>query len=98
MDLSSYYNGMLQQNVRQADQSLTNWNKWQISMITGLLFLLVSSPILYRYVDMGFRRLGGPMVATVGGRPNIYGLLLHSIVFILLVRGLMEIPRVGTRS
>lgn len=95
MDLSGIYNGQLRSNVRQAEESLTNWNKWQISLIVGLLFLLVSSPTLYRYVDMATRRVGDVAIATVGGRPNTWGLVLHALVFALLVRGLMELPRLN---
>ena len=83
---------LLRQNTRAAEQDLTNKNKWLISFVVGLLFLLVSSPTLYRFINMATRQVGNVAISTLGGKPNVWGLVLHSVVFAFLVRGLFELP------
>lgn len=67
----------------------TNKDKWLISIISGLLFLLVASPFLFTLVNDLTKRVG-LAIATPAGCPNTYGLVLHSIVFALIVRLLMK--------
>jgi len=86
-----------QQNIVVAESKLSNANKWQISFVVGLLFLLVSSPFLYRYVNMVTSAVADFGIATVGGTPNVWGMLLHSLVFVFLIRGLMELPFLRSR-
>jgi hypothetical protein len=64
-------------------------DKWVCSLIGGLLFLLIASPFLYEAVNTLTAPLGLD-VADRAGCPNINGLVLHSIVFVLLVRLLMR--------
>ena len=64
--------------------------KWTISLYSGLLFFIISSPALFRLVNSLTMRFGNVSILTDEGYPNIVGYLLHTIVFILIVRLSME--------
>ena len=62
--------------------------KWIISLMSGLLFLIIASPITYNLVNMATSTVG--LKISDDGCPNIYGLILHSIDFVLIVRVMMR--------
>ena len=65
-------------------------NKWFVALLAGLLFMLVSSPFLYRQTDNLARMISPKLsLASFSGVPNLYGIALHSLVFALIVRLLM---------
>ena len=58
--------------------------KASISLWSAMLFLIVSSNVMYRLTNsIGLKTL------NLSGSPNIWGYILHSIVFALLVFGSM---------
>ena len=72
--------------------------KAQASVIAGLLFFVISSPLTYRLVDS----LIGGLVTSVlpalaplfkvaqAGCPTTYGLVLHALVFSVITYMLMQ--------
>lgn len=66
-------------------KAYTNKDKWIVACISGLLFLLLSSPYLYMFTGSLLKGL-----ASHNGTPTIYGLILHAIIFILAARLLMR--------
>lgn len=64
--------------------------KWTISFYSGLLFFIIASPALFRLVNNLTLSFGGVSILTPEGNPNIFGYLLHTFVFILIVRISME--------
>lgn len=50
------------------------------ALIAGLLFFIISNPVVYRFVDSV---VGGMLgnIASPGGCPTTWGLVVHSIVF-----------------
>ena len=64
--------------------------KWQISIYSAFIFLLVSIPWTYRLTQKIFGRFLG-RIAFGNGCPTTRGLILHLIVYILLVRGSMDV-------
>ena len=60
----------------------------QASIISGLLFLLVASPFMYKLVDRVVGRF--IPIADANGCPTTAGLLIHSAVFAILTFGLMQ--------
>jgi len=64
--------------------------KWQITLFSALIFLVVVSPYTYRLTQ---RLLGGLIgkIAESNGCPTTLGLFVHTIVYILLVRGSMDL-------
>ena len=63
-------------------------SKWLISLMSGLLFFLVSLPITFRFTQ---KIIGNPLGLTLADRfgPTTLGLVVHSIVFFLIVRLMM---------
>lgn len=63
----------------------TNSEKWMISFYSALLFLVVASPFVYGVVNK-LTSVVGIQIASDDGCPNMAGLILHSLVFLLIVR------------
>ena len=70
-------------------KSKSNYDKWLISLRTAILFLIISSPFLYKLVNESLGKLFGFSIATQSGCPSYSGLLLHSFVFAVLLRAIM---------
>jgi len=64
--------------------------KWNISIYSGVLFFIIASPVLFRLVNQLTTNFGGISILNNDGYPNIVGLILHSLVFIIIVRISME--------
>ena len=64
-------------------------DKLVISIISGLTFFIVANPETFRLV----RRVLGSRIATPTGCPSTLGLLVHTLVFILVVWGMMNIKK-----
>lgn len=68
--------------------------KFITSIISGLTFFIVANPETFRIV----RKILGPRIATPTGCPSTLGLLIHSIVFFLIVWGMMNIGNENRKS
>ena len=64
-------------------------DKWRYSLYSAIIFLIISSP--YAYITVS--RLLGPLVSvsSPAGCPTVIGLLIHTGVFLLIIRGMMEL-------
>jgi hypothetical protein len=71
--------------------SLDEGQKWIISLYCVILFLIIASPFMYKLTNSLTTLLGWE--TSVDGCPNLAGLILHAVVFGLLVRVLMLIPK-----
>ena len=63
--------------------------KWQITLFSAFIFVLVVLPCTYKITQSLFGGVLGK-IAEPSGCPTTRGLLLHTLVYILLVRGSME--------
>ena len=68
----------------------TNYKKWQITLFSALIFLLVINPYTYQFTQKFLGRLLGK-IAESNGCPTLRGLALHTLVYILLIRGSMDL-------
>jgi len=59
------------------------------SIISGLTFFVIANPETFRLM----RSILGARIATPTGCPSTMGLLLHTLVFILVVWGMMNIKQ-----
>lgn len=64
--------------------------KWQISIFSAFIFILVINPYTYQFTQKIFGGLLGK-ISDVNGCPTTRGLALHTLVYILLVRGSMDL-------
>lgn len=69
--------------AKQLPVVATNAQKWWFAIVAGLLFALISSPFVYGITNSFLGK-----TTTVGG-PTFWGILLHTIVYILLLRLLL---------
>jgi hypothetical protein len=64
--------------------------KWKISLFSLVIFILVVNPYTYQLTN----RLFGGIIGTVAdarGCPTLTGLVLHSVVYLLIVRYSMDL-------
>ena len=64
----------------------SSYKKWQISIFSAFIFILVVHPNTYKFTQKIFGQITGG-----GGCPTTRGLFLHTLVYILLVRGSMDL-------
>ena len=60
-------------------------SQWKFSIISAIIFLLISSPFMYNITNS---ILG---ITTTNGCPTVVGLILHTIVFLLISYGVMQL-------
>ena len=63
--------------------------KWNISLFSLIIFIIVVNPYTYTLTNSLLKSLVGPLI--VAGCPTATGLVIHSIVYLLLVRGSMDL-------
>ena len=68
----------------------SSYKKWQISIFSAFIFVLVIHPYTYKLTQQMFGSILGK-IAEANGCPTIRGLILHTLVYILLVRGSMDL-------
>jgi hypothetical protein len=68
----------------------TNEDKWYLSIITTFLFYIISLPATYEYIT-------NPIVEDITGiklerkgKATIVGVILHSFLFLMIIRYMME--------
>jgi len=63
--------------------------KWFIAVLLGLIFLIISAPLIYRLTNgiLSKIRLN---TTYKNGTPTPFGYVLHMIIFIVIVRILMH--------
>ena len=67
----------------------TNMDKWRYTLITTVLFFIVVNPYTYKFVNFLLKRFF--KIADKSGCPTFAGVIVHTVVFTLLLRGLMEL-------
>lgn len=70
-------------------KELSERDKWIVCLMSAILFVVISSPFMYRLTGSLTNAMG--FVTSNDGCPTIEGLILHTVVFALLVRLLMLI-------
>jgi hypothetical protein len=73
-----------------ASNGLSARNKWLVSLLSAALFMVVASPMMYKITNKLTSPLG--LKTSSNGCPNLGGLILHGVVFLLLTQLLMFIP------
>ena len=68
----------------------SSYKKWQISIFSAFIFVLVINPYTYQLTQQMFGSILGK-IAEANGCPTTRGLILHTLVYILLVRGSMDL-------
>lgn len=74
-----------QPTPEQCSKLYTSEDKWKVSLLSGLIFLFMSSPYLYNIVNSVFSGVASP-----SGCPTSVGLIVMAGLFVLVVRLLMR--------
>jgi hypothetical protein len=69
--------------------SIDSTKKWSISLYSAILFFVIASPMLFVLVN-SITSMADITIINQNGCPNLIGLVLHSIVFLLITRLSME--------
>jgi Na+/glutamate symporter len=71
------------------DEYYNSYDKWRYSIYSALVFLIISCPYTYLLVN---KLLGKYIkISSLNGCPTIVGIFVHSLVFALIIRGMMEL-------
>ncbi len=70
-------------------EKATNEDKWRWTLMTVVIFIIVTNPMTYMLVNSIFK-FAGLKISSATGCPTVLGLVVHTIVFTLLLRGIME--------
>jgi hypothetical protein len=63
-------------------------SQWKFSLISAVIFLIISSPFMYNITQSILCML---ITISVKGCPTMLGLLLHTTVFLLISYGVMQL-------
>lgn len=77
-------------SAKACEKLYTNKDKWLVSLLASLLFLLIASPWAYRVTNSIFEGIGLKTAKDKDGCPTGTGLLIHGLVFLFIVRALMR--------
>ena len=69
--------------------------KWVKALWLAVVFVILSLPWTYKAVNKLTRMLS-VRILDMNGCPNLKGVLLHGLVFLLVVRGMCELNLPGT--
>jgi len=69
--------------------SPSSLRKWQITLFSAFIFILVINPYTYSLTDSLLSGFIGPIAKN--GCPTMVGILLHTVVYVLLVRYSMDL-------
>jgi hypothetical protein len=68
----------------------TSGDKWRYSLYTLIVFIIVVNPMTYKLVNKLLVGLFGK-IADAKGCPTMLGLVVHSLVFLLGIRYIMDL-------
>ena len=74
-------------------QPFSNTSKWYSSLISGLLFALLTSSFFYSITNSVTKSVG--LTVANQGCPNLAGLFLHAILFMIFMRMLLQIENIS---
>lgn len=67
----------------------TNQQKWMISVISAILFYIVALPDTYVCITNPIFENTVGLKLEKNGIPTTFGVIIHAIVFLLIVRAMM---------
>lgn len=79
----------LQEFLNDAKIRLSDTDKWLSAIIIGIIFLILAAPLIFKFSNNIFKYVKMPTIKE-NNTPTIFGLLLHTIVFIIIIRLLMH--------
>jgi len=72
--------------VRPYLPTVTNSMKWWLAIFLGILFFIFAFGGTYNLTGTVFNSVGFPSYLVSSGCPSIWGVLVHAMLFILVIR------------
>ncbi len=72
----------------EKDSHLSNFNKWKYTIYTTIIFLIITNPMTYKCTNALLQKFFGPLI--IKNCPTPVGIAIHTIVFMLILRYIME--------
>jgi hypothetical protein len=69
----------------------TNEDKWYLSALTTFLFYIIALPATYEYITNPVFEEVTDIALEKKGKPTVVGVILHSIIFLLIIRYIMDL-------
>jgi hypothetical protein len=63
---------------------ISETKEWCISIFSGLIFLILNKKGTYQFTNRILSKFN--IVTAIGGCPTMAGVLIHTLVFILLIK------------
>tara|TARA_A100001015_G_scaffold320522_1_gene447190 strand:- start:1089 stop:1334 length:246 start_codon:yes stop_codon:yes gene_type:complete len=76
-------------NAREGGK--TSQEKLYCTLVVAVLFAVIGNPATYKITNKLFGKLLGQVANPSTGCPTNVGLALHTVVFSVLLRGMMEL-------
>ena len=67
---------------------VSNNQKWMITLWSAIVFILIANPFTFKLTNM-LTSLVGLHTVDYKGCPTVFGFILHTVVFALIIRGMM---------
>jgi hypothetical protein len=68
---------------------VSSTQKWNITFFSTFIFIIIISPYTYNITNMIFKPFG--LSTQKSGCPTLFGLFLHTIVYMLITRYSMDL-------
>jgi hypothetical protein len=72
--------------IEECEKLYTSQDKWKISILAGILFILISNKYIYLFLDKIFNGI----IIGPDGFYTLFGLMITTIIYILITRILMK--------
>lgn len=69
-------------------QRFTKSQKWLVALVVAFIFFILASPATYNYVNVLTSTIGLNITSS-DGCPNLGGVMVHSIIFLFIIRLLL---------
>lgn len=66
-----------------------NYDKWKYSIISGVIFFIIANPLTYKFMNLFLKKIIN--ITNKNGSPSFYGLMLHTIVYVIIIRATMDL-------
>lgn len=71
------------------DDGPSSAQKWWASILVGVLFFVLASRPAFSFTGSIFDRMSGSTSNTYCGGPGVLGLIVHTVIFVIVIRILM---------
>ncbi len=80
---------IIDRNMEEKGMRVTNFDRWLIAVIIAIIFFILALPFVFGLTNKATKLMGFTTV-TAEGTPNLVGVIIHTIIFLILIRLLMH--------